>query len=276
MGGPHGHTLHFHGHSLLHRAPAHVKVVATLGFVLAVVGTPREAVWAFAVHLALLVGVAVVSTVPPRYLILPAFGLLFAIGAVLLGLSTRALLAVAAALAVTMPFIATGPTVPVGPLELSQAGLWAGWGLFAKGSLGALAAVLLAATTEAGDLVSGLARLRVPRQLVLVLSFMIRYLDVVSGEMRRMRVARESRGFRTGGLRSWPVLGSTAGALFVRSYERGERVHLAMLSRGFQGRVDLDDGVAVRATTWSAALVVPAAAVVVATTAWALTGGGVR
>lgn len=259
MGGPHGHTLHFHGHSPLHRAPAHVKVVATLGFVLAVVGTPREAVWAFAVHLALLVGVAVVSSVPPRYL---ARRLVVEIPFVLL--------------AVTMPFIATGPTVPVGPLELSQAGLWAGWGLFAKGSLGAIAAVLLAATTEAGDLVSGLARLRVPRQLVLVLSFMIRYLDVVSGEMRRMRVARESRGFRTGGLRSWPVLGSTAGALFVRSYERGERVHLAMLSRGFQGRVDLDDGVAVRATTWSAALVVPAAAVVVATTAWALTGGGVR
>ena len=62
MGGPHGHTLHFHGHSPLHRAPAHVKVVATLGFVLAVVATPREAVWAFAVHLALLVVVAASRT----------------------------------------------------------------------------------------------------------------------------------------------------------------------------------------------------------------------
>lgn len=255
MGGPHGHTLHVHGHSPLHRLPAHVKVVAALTFVLAVVATPREAVWAFGLHLALLVAVAVVSTVPPRYL---ARRLVVEIPFVLL--------------AVTMPFIATGPRVPLGPVEVSQAGLWAGWGLFAKGSLGALAAVLLAATTEAADLVGGLARLRAPRQLVLVLSFMIRYLDVVSGELRRMRVARESRGFRGGGLRSWPVLGSTAGALFVRSYERGERVHLAMLSRGFQGRVDLDDGGAVRASTWSAALLVPVLAAAVAATAWVLTG----
>jgi cobalt/nickel transport system permease protein len=33
------------------------------------------------------------------------------------------------------------------------------------------------------------------------------------------------------------VLASTAGALFIRSYERGERVHLAMLSRGYDGRI---------------------------------------
>ena len=45
-----------------------------------------------------------------------------------------------------------------------------------------------------------------------------------------MRIARESRGFEARGVRHWPVLATTAGALFIRSYERGERVHLAMLS----------------------------------------------
>jgi cobalt/nickel transport system permease protein len=50
-----------------------------------------------------------------------------------------------------------------------------------------------------------------------------------------MRIARESRGFTGGGVRTWPVMARTAGALFIRSYERGERVHLAMLSRGYQG-----------------------------------------
>ena len=50
-----------------------------------------------------------------------------------------------------------------------------------------------------------------------------------------MRRARLSRGHDPRFL--WQV-GATArgvGALFVRSYERGERVHLAMLSRGFDG-----------------------------------------
>jgi cobalt/nickel transport system permease protein len=67
------------------------------------------------------------------------------------------------------------------------------------------------------------------------MGFMIRYLDVVSDEMRRMKVARESRGFTARNVRHWPVLARSAGALFIRSYERGERVHLAMLSRGYTG-----------------------------------------
>ena len=61
---------------------------------------------------------------------------------------------------------------------------------------------------------------------------MLRYVDVIAGEARRMRMARVSRGHDPRFL--WQV-GATArgvGALFLRSYERGERVHLAMLSRG--------------------------------------------
>ena len=44
-----------------------------------------------------------------------------------------------------------------------------------------------------------------------------------------------SRGFDPRSPRHWPALARTLGALFVRSYERGERVHLAMLSRGYDG-----------------------------------------
>jgi cobalt/nickel transport system permease protein len=98
-----------------------------------------------------------------------------------------------------------------------------------------LASLTLAATTEPHDLLAGLERLRLPAQLVEIMAFMIRYLDVVTDEMRRMRVARESRGFNARDVRHWPVLARSAGALFIRSYERGERVHLAMLSRGYTG-----------------------------------------
>ena len=66
------------------------------------------------------------------------------------------------------------------------------------------------------------------------MGFMVRYLDVVTGEMRRMRVARESRGFEARGPAALAGAGALAGALFIRSYERGERVHLAMLVAGLR------------------------------------------
>jgi cobalt/nickel transport system permease protein len=69
------------------------------------------------------------------------------------------------------------------------------------------------------------------------MAFMIRYLDVVTDEMQRMKVARTSRGFSARNPTHWPVVARSAGALFIRSYERGERVHLAMLSRGYDGRM---------------------------------------
>ena len=90
-------------------------------------------------------------------------------------------------------------------------------------------------TTDPRDLLVGLERLRVPIQLVQIMGFMVRYLDVVTDELRRMRTARESRGFTARDPRQWPVVARSAGALFIRSFERGERVHLAMISRGYDG-----------------------------------------
>ena len=76
------------------------------------------------------------------------------------------------------------------------------------------------------------------------MGFMIRYLDVVTAEMGRMLVAMRSRGCDPRYPKHWPVLARSLGALFIRSYERGERVHLAMLSRGYTGTLpDTDTGV---------------------------------
>ena len=139
--------------------------------------------------------------------------------------------------AVLLPFVATGPPTEVLGVSVSQHGLEAGIALLIKGTLGVLASLTLAATTEPTELLAGLERLHLPQQLVQIMSFMVRYLDVVTGEMQRMQVARESRGFTARNPRHWPVLARSAGALFIRSYERGERVHLAMLSRGYTGRM---------------------------------------
>lgn len=218
MGAPHGHRLHYHGHSPLHRAPAHLKVAGLVAFMLVVVATPVPWLPAFAAYAAVLAVLVVLSGVPVPYL------------ARRMVVETPVLV-----FAALLPFVATGPQVEVLGVSLTEAGLVAGGGLVMKATLGVLASLLLAATTDPRDLLIGLERLRVPAQLVQIMGFMVRYLDVVTDELRRMKTARESRGFTARNPRHWPVIGRSAGALFIRSFERGERVHLAMISRGHNG-----------------------------------------
>lgn len=200
------------------RLPSHVGILVTVGFVVAVALTPREAWPAFCAYAALLLLVAAVAgvraaEVAPRMLVeLPVV-----------------------VFAAVLPFVAEGSQVVLVGLSLSAEGLWAAWNILAKATLGVAAAVLLALTTPAADLVDGLQRLRVPPVLVQIASFMIRYVDVVATDIGRMRSALLSRGYRPSHLGHAPVVARTAGTVFVRTYERGERVHQAMLSRGFTG-----------------------------------------
>jgi cobalt/nickel transport system permease protein len=86
-----------------------------------------------------------------------------------------------------------------------------------------------------------------------------------------MRIARESRGSGRGRIGHAAAVATSAGALFVRSYERGERVYLAMASRGYAGTMPVRGA---RATwrSWAVCLLWPAAAAVVAAVAWRLNG----
>ena len=208
--------------------PAHVKILALLGFVLLVVATPKDWFGAYAAYLLVIAAVVAISGVPPTYIL------------------RRLVVEVPfVVFALLIPFIATGPRTEMLGLSVSEPGLLSAWGLLAKGTLGVLASLTLAATTEPRLLLAGLERLHIPALLVQIMGFMVRYLDVVSEEVRRMRIARESRGFDARDVRHWPVLARSAGALFIRSYERGERVHLAMLSRGYTAtmpRTDLAPG----------------------------------
>jgi cobalt/nickel transport system permease protein len=215
VGAGHGHRLHYHGHSAIHRAQPHHKLLALLGFVLVAVATPNDRYWLFAGYLAVLATVVAVSGVPVGYL------------------AKRMVVEVPfLVFALLVPFVSHGPRTEVLGLSVSEPGLLAAGGLVMKGTLGVLASLTLAATTEPQAVIRGLERLRMPAQLVQIMGFMVRYLDVVTDELRRMRVALASRGFTARNPLHWPVLARSAGALFIRSYERGERVHLAMLSRG--------------------------------------------
>ena len=105
-------------------------------------------------------------------------------------------------------------------LSLSREGLWSMWNIVAKATIGACTSILLAATTEVPQIVAGLNRLRAPRVLTAIAGFMIRYLELIAEELRRMRVAMTARGYDPRWLWQVRPMAAAAGATFVRSYER--------------------------------------------------------
>ncbi|TCO51035.1 cobalt/nickel transport system permease protein [Kribbella antiqua] len=233
--------------SRVHRIPAQVKIVALFVFVLAVVSTPALVFWAFGLYAVMLVAAVVVARLPApvvsRRLAVETPFIVFAL---------------------LLPFVATGPRIDVLGLELSESGVLGAWNVLAKGTLGVVAAILLSATTGPRDLLAGLERLRLPSTLVAILSFMVRYLSVVSDDLHRMRIARESRGYVGGRAGHLKAVAGGVGALFVRSFERGERVHLAMRSRGYTGRMPLLSAQGASSTQWLEGLAISLTAVLIA------------
>jgi cobalt/nickel transport system permease protein len=227
------------------------KIAAAFLFVFAVVATPREAIWAFAIYAAVLAGLASWAHLGFRFV------------------ATRMLVEVPFVLAALLfPFLAGGPTVSVLGIELSEAGLWDMWNVLAKATLGLLTSVVLAGTTEIPTMLRGFDALHVPRVITAIMGFMIRYLDVVLGEFRRMRVAMRSRGHNATWLGQAKPYAQSAGSIFVRSYERGERVYLAMASRGYDGHMPSVANGSASLGQWAAALMVPVFAWSVAAIAW--------
>ena len=251
MAGTHGDGLLVASGSPVHGLPAHTKVVSLLLFVCAVVATPPQQWWAFVTYAGFVVVVVSLARLPALVVV------------------RRCVIEVPfVVFAVVLPFVATGARTEVLGVSLSEAGLLGAWNLLAKGTLGVVAAIVLAATTTPRDLLGGLDRLRLPRFLVAILGFMIRYAGVVAGDLQRMRIARESRAFPGGGLRHLRAEAAGVGSLFVRSYERGERVHQAMVARGYTGVMPSLGAEGATARQWGMVAVLPVATALVALAAW--------
>ena len=137
--------------------------------------------------------------------------------------------------AVFVPFVRGGETVDLGPLTLSRGRAGDVRGGRSKALIGTVSAVLLGATTSFPDVLHGLERMRAPRLLTLIAGFMYRYLFVIADEVRRMRAALAARGYRPRHALQAAAIGRVATALFLRTYDRGERVYVAMLARGYAG-----------------------------------------
>ena len=137
----------------------------------------------------------------------------------------------------------------------------------AKTTLGATAAIVMSATTPLPSMLEGMARLHVPRVVVAIVSSMVRYVELLAAQLARMRTAMVSRGHDPRWLWQVGPVAASVGMLFVRSYERGERVHGAMVARGFTGTLVVSDRPAVATADWVAALA-PAAVSAVAVVVW--------
>jgi cobalt/nickel transport system permease protein len=122
-----------------------------------------------------------------------------------------------------------------GMLRITTTGLTILGSVSLKALLSLLLLNLLTLTTSVPALLQGLAVLKMPPLLVAILASMYRYLAVLIEEFSAMRRAALSRNLMNG--RRWQrlVVGNMIGSLFIRTYERGERVHQAMLSRGYAG-----------------------------------------
>ncbi|HXV91887.1 MAG TPA: cobalt ECF transporter T component CbiQ [Pseudonocardia sp.] len=254
MSAGHAHPLHLARESPVHRLPAEVKIVAAFLGVVCVVATPREAFAVFGGYLLLLAAVWALARIPPGWI------------------ARRSLIeAPFVVLAVLLPFSGGGPHVQWLGLTLSEPGLLGAWNILVKGTLGVLTSLTLAATTPLRDLLLGLQRLHVPSLVVTIATLMLRYVDVIAAEARRMRLARISRGHDPRFLWQAGATARAVGTLFVRSYERGERVHLAMLSRGWTGQMPRLSDTVTGPREWAIGLAPVAVALTLVVTGWVIT-----
>lgn len=122
----------------------------------------------------------------------------------------------------------------IGHLDISG-----GWisllSLFIRSLLTVGAAFILVGTTGFTAVCQALERLGIPQIFAVQLLFLQRYIFVLADESGRASRARELRSCGRKGL-GVVSFGSLVGHLLLRTWQRAERIHTAMLARGFVGR----------------------------------------
>ncbi|MGE5609397.1 MAG: cobalt ECF transporter T component CbiQ [Bacillota bacterium] len=188
--------------SVVHRLPSGVKLVVAVGLVAGLVFA-RQSQWAvFATAAVFLGGVAVLSRIPLRFIVLRLLWL--------------------------EPFV-----LAIALLAIFQPdGMRIFTALLVKSTLCLLTMILLSNTTPFAELLRVLRAAHVPELLLTTLALMYRYIFVLLDESQRMRRARQSRTFTASRWQAWKSMATVLGQLFIRASERAERVYAAMWARG--------------------------------------------
>ena len=125
--------------------------------------------------------------------------------------------------------------------EIYRTGLLEMFAILFKATAGLSMGIVLTATTTNIELIYGLQKLKVPPIIIAIMSFSIRYIDVFIDEFKRVKISMQSRGYIEKGIKTLLPIAYASGAMLIRGYERGERVYLSMISRGFTGVIELQD-----------------------------------
>lgn len=229
--------------SPVHRLDPRAKLLTTLVFLVAVVSFDRYQVSALLPFLLFPVSLAALGNLPFGYLL-------------------RKLILVAPFaffVALPNPWMDRAPLVHLGPVVVS--GGWVSFtSILFRFALTVGAALVLIATTSFSGVCAALERVGVPRALAVQLLFLHRYLFVLTEEAGRLTRARRLRSFGRRGM-GIRVYANLVGHLLLRTLARAQRIHLAMLARGFDGSIHLRRPLRIRwadaafTLGWSAAFV---------------------
>jgi cobalt/nickel transport system permease protein len=234
-----------HRHSLVHQIDPRIKVLVTIAFIASNALLPDGAWIAFALAWGFLLLTNLLSQL--------GMGFTF----------RRSFIALPFALAaVTVLFSLPGEPVTsfrfmMWNLTITDAGLLRFVSIVIRSWLSVQIAILLVAVTEFPKIIHALTHLRVPAVITMIISFLYRYLFVLTDEVMRLLRARQARsaaspGQKSGGSVRWRarIAGHMAGQLFLRSYERSDRIYNAMLARGYKGELMTIHSHQFRARDW--------------------------
>jgi cobalt/nickel transport system permease protein len=218
------------GNSFLHRLDARTKFIFVLLFIITITMTPPGSWYAFIVYFAIIAGLTIAARLPVAYVFKRSL----------------AVMPFVLMIALFIPFYKTGEVVGsyniwLWKINVTYSGIQVFLNILVKAWLSILSLIWLTSTTKLTHLLYALERLHFPHVLVMILSFMYRYIFVIVDEVMRMKQARDSRNIGGKRLLQLRTVGNMIGTLFIRSYERSERVYTAMVSRGFNGQVRIID-----------------------------------
>ncbi len=214
---------HREGTSLVHLFDPRLKLIMLLTYVLLVVMIPYSLKELFLVYLLVPVILALISGVSPIHFL-----------SKLIKLYPMILI-----ISILVPFFPGGSEVVwgMGFLKIYREGLEKFLLINVKSVLALMMTIVLISTTDLSLFLRGMEKLRIPRLIIAILSFMYRFIFLLVDEVERMLMAYQSRYLSLSLRRRLGTLGNLIGMLFIRTYERGERIYLAMESRGFTGNI---------------------------------------
>lgn len=195
--------------SAIHRIDTPFKIIIFFSLIIAIVLTPLRNFSYFIFYAAVVLLAFILSKLPFKFVFYRSL----------------AVIPFVIAISIFLPF-------------MKEDGWFIFWSILLKSYLSALSLIILNSSTKFNHLLKGFQRLKVSKIIIMILSFMYRYIFLILDELMRLNRAKNSRFPKIKKSAAVKILSNMVGMLFIRSYERAERVYLAMCSRGFAGEIN--------------------------------------